>query len=538
MTPFAVRGFAALALLGGCDGGLVPVEPARTVRVTTGPAALVGSEGTGCSNGQTAGGTTPERWCAFYRPTADGMATELWTVNLDRARARGTPLPCDGSSPDCRLLTATLWTGEPVFSPSHPYLHGFEGDTLVFYADSSTTGRDEAFLGPVRGWRPASAAPRVLSGNRGLVCVGQLRSDSVLCVENQATTGAGLEFDLLAGSMSHAPAGGPLPLIERIRPYDARGTLMWQVAFTPGGEHLAFSTRAPAPDMAVERLRIVETANIGAAAPTEVVRDIAHWQFSPDGKRVFFLRGYQYLADRDATGTLAVADFPGFTNLQNLAQGVGRFQVHADPQGGLSISLFQELADTLGNFRFMPDVSKPDQLVTVASQIEDARVSPDRRFTFFYDFDAQFDTVSVLARNDGSGRCTLNAKTGHVAFGVSFARAGNAVFWGEDSMADPAHNEGWYADPSACEPKTLFTSRVAYLQATNTGAVFGEEEATPLTMRLRHAAVRASDRTLDISDIASGASTTVALVDERFVVFTVNAEDPNAQGVYLHGPLP
>ena len=72
-----------------------------------------------------------------------------------------------------------------MFSPSHPYVHGFEGDTLIFYADSASVKSDEAYLGPVRGWRPGMAAAQALTGGRGVVCVGHLRSDGVLCIENQ-----------------------------------------------------------------------------------------------------------------------------------------------------------------------------------------------------------------------------------------------------------------------------------------------------------------------------------------------------------------
>ena len=68
----------------------------------------------------------------------------------------------------------------------------------------------------------------------------------------------------------------------------------------------------------------------------------------------------------------------------------------------------------------MPDVARPAEMVTIAQMIEEARVSPDRRFTFFYDFDDQGESISVLARNDGTGRCILNAKMGHAAFGVVF----------------------------------------------------------------------------------------------------------------------
>jgi hypothetical protein len=524
-----------------CDGDFAPEQPARTVRVVAGPAQLVGSDGTGCSYGeaQASGSATPARWCAFYRKAPDGAATELWTVDVSKALRAGAADSCDGASPSCRLLTASLWTGDPVFSPSHPYIHGFEGDTLIFYSDSASLKSDEAYLGPVRGWRPGMAAAQALTGGRGVVCVGHLRSDGVLCIQNQEGGGDGLQFDLAAGSLK-VSAAGTLPAVERVRPYDARGALMWQVAFSPDGQHLAFSTQAP--DAPVERLRIVETAQIGLTPPREIARDVARWQFSPDSKRLLFLRGYQYAAEQDATGTLAVADFPGMTNPADLALRVSRYQVHGADRNSptVAISLFQDVADTYGSFRIMPDIARPGEMVTIAQKIEDARVSPDRRFTFFYDFDDQGESISVLARNDGTGRCMLNAKVGHAAFGLVFPGSG-PVFWGEDSVDNPAFNEGWYTDPTSCDPKVQFTQKLAYLQATRSGALFGEEEdTTRLTMRLSHA--RAADpagpaATLKIDPVASGTDTTVAVLDDRYVVFTVNQGDPALHGLYIHGPL-
>ena len=145
----ALSALSALSALGttGCDGDLIPGEPARTVRVVAGTGQLVGSEGTGCSYGEAPVqeflDPAAERWCAFYRKAPDGVYTELWTVNVSKALKDGTDT-CDGSSPSCRLLSARLWTGDPVFSPSHPYIHGFEGDTLIFYSDSASLKSDEA----------------------------------------------------------------------------------------------------------------------------------------------------------------------------------------------------------------------------------------------------------------------------------------------------------------------------------------------------------------------------------------------------------
>jgi hypothetical protein len=540
----SLSALSALSAFGAsaCDGDLTPVEPARTVRVVAGTGQLVGSEGTGCSYGEAPAqefiNAVPERWCAFYRKAPDGMYTELWTVNVSKALKDG-PDTCDGSSPSCRLLSASLWTGEPVFSPSHPYIHGFEGDTLIFYSDSGSLKSDEAYVGPVRGWRPGMPAAQVLTGGRGVLCVGQLRSDGVLCIENQSSGGEGLQFDLAAGSLS-ASAGGTVPNIERVRPYDARGALMWQVAFSPNGQYLAFSTQAA--DAPVERLRIVETAQLGRAPPREIARDVARWQFSPDGQRLFFLRGYQYTAEQDATGTLAVADFPAMTGSTDLALRVSRYQVHPGDRKrpALGVSLFQDVTDSYGSFRIMPDVARPAEMVTIAQMIEDARVSPDRRFTFFYDFDDQGESISVLARNDGSGRCILNAKMGHAAFGLVFPGNDGPVFWGEDSVDNPAFNEGWFADPVACGPKVRFTNKLAYLQATQQGAVFGEEEEGRITMGLLHARATAAGGSapLTIERLATGADTTVALLDNRYLVFTINQGDPATAGLYIHGPLP
>ena len=116
-----------------------------------------------------------------------------------------------------------------MFSPSHPYVHGFEGDTLIFYADSASVKSDEAYIGPIRGWRPGLPNAQVLTSGRGVVCVGHLRSDGVLCIENQTGGAEGLQFDLSAGSL-RPNVSGTLTSLERVRPYDARGNLMWQVA--------------------------------------------------------------------------------------------------------------------------------------------------------------------------------------------------------------------------------------------------------------------------------------------------------------------
>src|SRR6187551_2180500 len=122
----------------GCNGTLQPPEPPPPPpalhQIVAGPVGLVGRTTTGFSSGVATTGGTADVWCAFYRTRAQG-GTELWAVNVSRAASK--PVACDASNPDCVLLTTNLWTGDPLFNASHPTIHGFEGDTLIIYADAS-----------------------------------------------------------------------------------------------------------------------------------------------------------------------------------------------------------------------------------------------------------------------------------------------------------------------------------------------------------------------------------------------------------------
>jgi hypothetical protein len=57
-------------------------------------------------------------------------------------------------------------------------------------------------------------------------------------------------------------------------------------------------------------------------------------------------------------------------------------------------------------------------------------------------------------------------------------------------------------------------------------------------MQLRHARMDPLTGQLAIQELAGGTDTTVALLDQRYVVYTVNQGDPAGHGLYVHGPLP
>ncbi len=528
------------------DGAAGEAGPATTFTLATGPVTLVGNGPSTCSS-QT--GST-ERWCAFARAATEDAPGELWVVNLDRAR-RGQA-PCDGSSPHCLLLTSTLWTGDPVFSPSHPTVHGFFGDTLVFYTDSATGNGDKPFEGLIQAWRPGMKQGRVVSGARGYFCFGHDVAPVVICLSNQGAASGPLEYDLLGGQVQGAPIGA-LPLIERIRPFDGE-VLVWGSAFPADGAYFAFTTKVdetmppgatkPRP---VLGMRIIPTRELGTTAPREILRNLAQWSLTHDGKKIIFMRDIVRDEFGQASGTLHTADFPAGNNVTPLATSVMSYEMYGESgKPTAALGLYQPAADGLANFRLMRDLSRPSELVNIASNVEEVLVSPDLRHSFLHDSDAQGETVSVVIRNDGSGRCNLNQAPGQVAYWVKFLPGQDRVIWAEDISGAPggtgANTDGFLGTPGTCAGVTRFSRKLAYYDTTARSLLFGEMiDPGGRTMTLLTAPLSASGVELERKSLLStSAGLSTALVggeSARFVVYTtfVSAEGP--AGLFLHGPL-
>jgi hypothetical protein len=518
----------------GCDGDLEVELPTRTVRAVEGPIQLVGSGNGTCSHGMRNGGSpSGPRWCAFAR-SATGGGTQLWAVNVSRALASQRSVPCDGTSPHCVSLTASLWDESPLFEIGHPYIHGFTGDTLVFYADARNKDPEEGYLGPVRAWRPGMAAPRQISGPSGFSCTGHLRSDGVICLENEGGFGPALEFDLLAGTLGAAGTSDPLPRLRRVKPYGTRRAPAWQVAFSPSGEHLLVSTEAP--DGPVERLEIIPSAQVGKTEPQELLRNLSRWEVSPDGSKIFYLAGYSGRPEGDGLGTLTVADFPSMKNPVPLAAGVAAYEPHGppgNPGGGpvRTVSLLQEVSEDGGTFRMIPDIGRPQDVVTIAQGIAEPRVSPDLRYTVV---ESVQDGVTYVAHNGGAGQCALT-DPGSNAFGVVFGGATRQVFWMQTGAGPEAKIEGWMADPEGCGGRRTFAEKMAFMRPSRAGLLFGLEEDSPTTMSVYYdslAAPAASAPQL----LARSVDPQFALLDDRYLVFTISGENRDA-GLWIHGPV-
>jgi hypothetical protein len=520
-----------LAVAGACEGDFEELPKPRTVRVSEGPVVMVGRNLTTCSH-QPVGGS-PDRWCAFARPGFGGAA-DLWVVNIKRALAGS--VTCDGSSPHCLRLTDALWTGQSLSAPAHPTGHAFSGDTLAFYA-RPTGANPTGYEGPVQAWRAGTAAPQVVTSERGRACIGHDRSPGLICVDRQ-TPGRDIQFDFLAGSLGAQP-DQPLPRIETIRPISEDGDLLWQVAFSPAGDYLAFSDQVPEGSK-MERLRIVAAAELGKAEPRELLRDVAHWQFSPDGRQLFFLRGFNYGQGDRVSGTLAVVDFPSGANLRELQPGVGRYAVHGDAGGPTRfVSLYQEMSGLTGRFSILADLARPDQLTSIASDVEDAVVSPDLRYSLLFAGDEDGDLTTFVARNDGSGRCRVGAHGGRGVYAPTFLSKPERVLWAEDAAENSLLSEGWVGDPASCQPGQQFSTRLALYEPTGAGLVWGDLEDGPRTLTLQYA--RFTGATLDLDkreELARTIDPRVAVVDSRYVLYTVSRGTPEQTGLFLHGPLP
>jgi hypothetical protein len=305
--------------------GAAPDQGPTAPRFPRGPARLVGSGLSSCSNQAPLSGSG-DRWCAFAVGRDAEPPAELWVVRLPGSRPDASPR-CDGTSPDCLLLSASLWTGHAPAGPLHPYSHRFDGDTLIFYADAAS-GPDEVYRGPVYAWRPGFAQARRIASGISVLCSGHPRLPLIHCLEDSpgnSTEGEGVR--VTAGELLD-DADAMLSSVGRVRSVRAGSGFAWQAGFSPAGDFFAFSS--PDRDPALETLQVLATHDLGRSAPRAIIADATFWDFSADGQRVFFLR-------RDASDQHAVfqADFPAGTRVTELGRGAADVRVfgaeHQEP---------------------------------------------------------------------------------------------------------------------------------------------------------------------------------------------------------------
>jgi hypothetical protein len=517
----------------------LPPSPGPDVTVLVpGPARLVGTHLSACSNAVPASGNG-DRWCAFTLPNRQIGFTDLWVINLTKALAG--PIPkCDGSDPNCKLLLppgsttalgTQLWTDQPLQGPVYPTTHRFDGDTLIFHAQASDAV--DQYSGPIFAWRPGMDAPRQISLTKtAYSCSGHSTADSYVCIENLSTSEP-LVFDLTGGKLSTTPK-----MIKHIVPFRAgTQTSQWRAALNRAGDTLLFSTggltvsdretiyvsRFDAPD-------VVTTLRVGAS----------RWTLSADGTKVYFLANYNYDPTAPA-GTLMMADFPGGANEKTLAPAVAALQVLADGEVDKGLGFFDNILVGKATFKIMRDRNVPAAVTTVVTNIGGTiALTRDLKYLYYYkDFnqDNGATTDGYIAKTDGTmTSCTLTATLDSDQFGSPFSEDGSRVFWTDNIDQIDGVGEGWTASTEGCTLRRKYSDKMDFwFVRHNDGLVFSDEGT-------------ADHSALKVAPYATLATPTViqrqvyriyALIpDARAVLFTIINSPADQDGIYWYSKLP
>jgi hypothetical protein len=515
-------------------GAPLPPDVPRPRRILDGNVILTGDGPSTCSHQRPASGDG-HRWCAFARP-GDTGATELWVFDLTALAGGGSPR-CDGTSPGCRRLSATLWTGSPLGGPSHPYAHAFDGDTLIFYADGSAGGASGLHRGPVYAWRPGWASPRLVSSATGLLCRGHPRAPLAHCLDD--LIGDPLRpdsFELRAGSVDSA--AGPLPSLGRVQPLTPDGVSAWQVGFTPDGDALGLSSPSTDPTVAVLRLHPIVGGAPGPASP--IARDARSWKFSHAGRRVYLVR-----QPPGAPSELSVIGLATGAAPEVLATNIQSFELIGDASAGVDMGVAALVLEAGRRvLRLVGDPRAPGVVTGVFTHRgtpEAVRVSFDGKLTAWItdDFDGR------LVRHADQAICLLNTRDDVEVFRLGFLGNARLLVWTESAPDDVNRRDAFFAPPGDCRQSTRFGHGVQFVHPVEErGLVLGdelEEAALRLTLKVVPARTRDGQFVLDEPlrvDEKVGQYITVASEQPLLVLYRKDGQGPEVDGVYLFGPAP
>jgi hypothetical protein len=493
-------------------------------QIVPGRARLLGTHLTACSN---APGATTDRWCAFSQPSTQMLgSTELWVINATKAMAAA--VTCDGTNNDCRRLSSTLFTAQPDIGPAYPTTHRFDGDTLIFHADVPQA--NTPYKGPIYAWRPEWTAPRRIGGMASFTCFAHETAVAAACIENLSTTSP-LELDVTGGPLT-APAS-TLGRVVITRP--GTNSDQWSLAFSDAGDYIVWSTGGKTL-AEVETLYAIKTDEAAMPARKVTFGPASRWSVSADGKKVFFLRDFNY-NEIAPTGTLMSASFPAGGGEVMLAPSVGAYV----PLNGTSIGIYQNVAALKGTFKLIRDIARPQELVTLGTDFTSVEFSSDLRFVAFATTvnNQTGSSDNLVVKSDGTGRCALNAAIDNQFFGRAFVGDANLIVWAQAIGADVT-GEGWVANPDGCADKRKFADKIDFwFNVRKDGLIYSDGFSGNLsTLKF----VKLTGGTWPASTmpttIAPNVLPVYGIVGEArdHVVYNILDGTPQ-QGLYLAGPL-
>jgi hypothetical protein len=274
--------------------------------------------------------------------------------------------------------------------------------------------------------------------------------------------------------------------VAHLQALGSKGQIMWSAAFSPDGKHLALSSTTASED--VEILRAIPTSATGAMEPVELVRDAARWQIARDGKKVFYLKGYNY-AERDAWPARHVDDGGLPDRRERDGAAAGR-RASSSPSAKApapikGLSFLRDFQNGRAVLQLQPDRTRPDRSLTLESFVDRYFVSSDRRYSYVAKLEPLMPPLGVVAKTNGGGACALSSRPGSTPYLVTFLPAAPVVLWAED--APPASTSKAGSQPRHLRgqgdvlPPTSPTS-----SASATASSFAEDDGEFRSMTIRH----------------------------------------------------
>lgn len=526
-------------------GGTTPtrakpvINPAAR-KFVAGQSQLVGSTSdlSACSQPVPPAG---DRWCAFYQPGQKLGTVELWVI--DSTKAATGAVKCDGTDPNCKLLSDDLWTGQPGSGPGHPTAHRFTGDTLIYYSGADVSA--DIYQGKVWAWRPGWAQPRAITDDKGVLCFAHPRAAVAACIGNlPASNTDPFTFDLFAGPLRDA-VDARLPKVDRIFPNDADGNSKWSAEFSPSGELFAYSTGLNETD--VETLYVMkatETADatkrikVQEPARGQLIGGATQFQFSADGTQVYYLRDLDAAAEVPI-GTLVSADAATGLVKADVRANVAAFSVLAgDPGAKRGIALYHDVTRTGATFTLLKDPANPASAVTLADKVIDVTISKDHRFAYYArNVDGQTGlTDSWVTELDGPPTpCSLQPQLRTTTFGAPFTDDSSLVFWVDKVDLNTFTGEGWYARPGDCSGKAKFADGLDYWFTS--GKIFAYTDAVQndwATLRVATLDATGGWPATGPVKLQEGADRSFALTQPELgvAVFAIATNFPDVNGLY------
>jgi hypothetical protein len=453
---------------------------------------------------------------------------DLWVIDITRAVTGDVPV-CDGTSTGCLRLTTRMAATTATF---------FEGDTLIYHSDP-VSGVNEEFLGPIYAWRPGWATGRQISSGRGVTCIGNARSSFAACLDDPVgdpvkRDGAHLRMGELADAQGDllAPLGA--------WPIRNDNDQAWKADFSPDGAHFVLSS-APAIG-APQALQVWSTAtSLPATPPAPIIQDVAYWNVSNDGQKVYFYRGLP------PTAQLYVADFPGGGGEQLIDTNILEYLLlGARPEdqgvvyrkkrtGGGTVALLSDRSTTTAK-----------TILSYDGIFDGATVSADLSHTVWLDFD--FD--GVVVKNDDLATCNLNMGTELSVRDPAFCDDAGLVFWKQFTTAGSSRKDAFLAAPDQCRAKQRFAQDIDFfVPIGNGGLVLGDElDKDSGLSTLKYIARVAGQAALDplgavrvqegVKAPAVFVSTGVLGASAPLLVYKAVGASPDATGWFVFGPVP